>query len=97
MGMGAEAEPAAFSQARFAALLDALDTGIAFHDRDNRVVFANRAADQILGLAPGELVGLSSRDSDFGTAFDDGAPAPADARPAACTQAYAYCAGDRRA
>src|SRR5262245_11122176 len=81
MGTAAE-EPAAFSRARLAALLDALDTGIAFHDRENRIVFSNRAADEILRLAPGELVGRTSRAASGSTAFEDGVPALEEDRPA---------------
>ncbi len=65
---------------RYRVLVDALDEGFVFMDRDRRVVFSNPAASRILGLPPDGLLGLTAGESDWTFAFEDG-PCDADNHP----------------
>jgi hypothetical protein len=70
------------TDARVRALLDTLDEGIVFQDRDGRIVFSNRAAHRILARTAEELAGRTSHDPEWQAALEDGTPAPGDTHPA---------------
>jgi PAS domain S-box-containing protein len=66
---------------RYAALVQVLDEGIVFQDRDGRVVVANDAASRILGIPPEELIGSSAGDARFNVSDSEGRPISVDDHP----------------
>ena len=59
---------------RYEALFDSIDEGIVVHDRHNRVVLANPAAAEILGVTPEDLLGTDSFDHRWEVRRPDGTP-----------------------
>jgi PAS domain S-box-containing protein len=64
------------------AVLDALHPGIVVFDQDGRVRMANRKADELFGVAPGELEGNRWDDPRFPVWDEAGEPLPAERLPA---------------
>jgi len=75
---------------------DALDVGVLVQDRLSAILYANRAAVELLGLnAQDELVGRSSTDPDWDVIDADGRPLPAEVRPVAIVVATGEAMQDR--
>jgi len=65
-----------------AALLATLPLGVVVHGADGRIVSANTASLDILGLSLAEITGRSSMDPDWRAVRDNGDPFPGDQHPA---------------
>ena len=70
-------------EARLAGLLAVTPAGIVEYDLDGRVVYANPAAERLLGAGPGSLLGLSHADPCWAPVAVDGDPVPPDCLPSA--------------
>ncbi|MFZ2989400.1 PAS domain S-box protein [Ideonella sp.] len=70
------------SEAKQRALLRSLAEGVVVHDLDGRVVEANPAACEILGLSLDELLGVKSVDPRWHAVHEDGTPWPGLEHPA---------------
>jgi signal transduction histidine kinase len=66
---------------RYDALVQVLDEGVVFQDRDGRVVVANDAAARILGVSAEDLIGSVDGDERFGVSDGEGRPMSIDAHP----------------
>jgi two-component system, cell cycle sensor histidine kinase and response regulator CckA len=66
---------------RYAALVQVLDEGVVFQDREGRVVVANDAAARILGVPAEELIGADAGDARFTAMNADGQPIDPDDHP----------------
>lgn len=64
------------------ALLEAMVEGFLVHDRDGRIIDANRAAEQILGVTRAELLGRTPTDPAWEVVREDMSPMPASETPA---------------
>ncbi len=60
----------------------ALSQGIVIHAADGRILLANPAAEQILGLTAAQLSGRTPTDPSWRTIHEDGSPFPGDTHPA---------------
>jgi PAS domain S-box-containing protein len=63
--------------------LNAIPVALVETDRQGKFVFANRAAQQLLGRKDAELLGLRFHSATWGITFPDGRPVPADMLPSA--------------
>ncbi len=72
---------------RYSAVLSSLAEGVVFQDTDGRIHFANAAAERILGLASGQMMGGTSVDPGWDAIREDGSPFPGAAHPAMVTLA----------
>ena len=64
------------------AVLDALDVGVVIQDADARILYANEAALDRLGLTRDELLGVTSFDPKWNVIRPDGRDFPGDTHPA---------------
>jgi len=62
-------------------VLDALDAGFVVQDASGRIVYANPAAERILGLTAESMLGLTSQDERWGAVDAQGAPLADDQHP----------------
>lgn len=69
------------SEERFRTLIDDLGVGVMLQDADTRVLVANRAACDLLGVDPGRLVGRTTSDPRLLAWREDGSQFPPEARP----------------
>jgi diguanylate cyclase (GGDEF)-like protein/PAS domain S-box-containing protein len=67
------------------ALLRTASEGVVVQDEHGTIVFCNRAAEQILGVAEGQILGTTSKGLEDSTTREDGTPFPATAHPAMVT------------
>ncbi|HEX6692851.1 MAG TPA: PAS domain S-box protein, partial [Burkholderiales bacterium] len=70
---------------RFRAVVDAANEGILVYDREHRIVAANAAAERIIGVAAGELIGKPGFTSLFPCVNGDGSPLAPEDRPTRIT------------
>ncbi|MFW6206839.1 MAG: PAS domain S-box protein, partial [Gemmatimonadota bacterium] len=70
-------------QSRLAGILEALGEGITIHDADGILVYANEAAERILGLERSDMEGRSYRSPEWKIRTLDGEPVDPDDLPAA--------------
>jgi PAS domain S-box-containing protein len=70
------------SEERLRLVVESLAEGVVVHDAQGRLISANRAARQILGLGAGDLVGKSAIDPGWRALREDGSDWPADRYPA---------------
>jgi PAS domain S-box-containing protein len=70
------------SEARYRAILAALDEGIVVQGRQGDIITANASAERILGLTLDQLAGRTSRDPRWRAIHEDGSPFPGDEHPA---------------
>jgi len=70
------------SEARYGAVIAALDEGIIVQDPDGRITAANESAYRIFGVNREQLIGRTSLDSQWQTVHEDGAPFPPTEHPA---------------
>jgi diguanylate cyclase (GGDEF)-like protein/PAS domain S-box-containing protein len=66
-------------------LLRTASEGVVVQDEHGRIVFCNRSAERILGIAEGQILGNTSHGLEGGTTREDGSPFPADEHPAMVT------------
>ncbi|NJC40876.1 signal transduction histidine kinase [Brevundimonas alba] len=71
------------SQKRLFETLNAIPVALVETDRQGKFVFANRAAQQLLGRRDAELIGLRFHSATWGITFPDGRPVPPDLLPSA--------------
>ncbi|HEY8216758.1 MAG TPA: PAS domain-containing protein [Acidimicrobiia bacterium] len=62
-------------------VLDALDEGLVVQDTSGEIVYANPAAERILGFPASELLGLTSKDPRWEAVDVHGVPLPGDEHP----------------
>lgn len=72
-------------EARLQGVFAAMAEGVVIHARDGRIVEANAAAEQVLGLSRDELLGRTSIDPAWRAIRADGSPYPGDEHPAMVT------------
>jgi PAS domain S-box-containing protein len=70
------------SEERFRQLFEMMTQGVVYQDADGQILFANPAADQILGLAYDQLLGKTSLDPGWKSIREDGSDLPGEAHPA---------------
>jgi len=73
------------SEERFRAVVDSANEGMLVYDRSLNIVSANRAAERILGLSSGELLGKPGFTSLLPCIRDDGTPLGPEERPTRVT------------
>lgn len=69
------------SEGRFRSLFETLTQGVVIHDADGRIVSANRAAEEILGVPAERMIGRSSTSPHWELCDGDGRPLSADDSP----------------
>ncbi|MBZ4420354.1 PAS domain S-box protein [Myxococcus sp. RHSTA-1-4] len=70
------------SEARYRAILAALDEGVVVQSREGDIVTANASAEHILGLSVDQLAGRTSMDPRWRAIHEDGSPFPGSEHPA---------------
>lgn len=70
------------SDARYAAIVEAMAEGVVVQTRDGRIIAANRAAEVILQMSGDELRGRTSLDPGWRAIREDGSPFPGTEHPA---------------
>ena len=73
------------SETRYRTLVSSLPVGVVMQYADGRIGECNAAAERILGLSRGQLLGLSSFDARWHCVDEDGAPIAPDEHPAVVT------------
>ncbi|HEX2867698.1 MAG TPA: PAS domain S-box protein [Ignavibacteriales bacterium] len=66
----------------FSALFNKMTQGVVFHDSDGKIISANPAALEILGLTENKIYGITSMDSVWETIHEDGSVFPGNTHPA---------------
>ncbi|MDI7275668.1 MAG: PAS domain S-box protein, partial [Anaerolineae bacterium] len=69
------------SEARYRSLSSATTAGIVVQDAEGRIVEANEAAEEIIGLSLDQMRGLTSMDPRWGAVREDGSPFPGEEHP----------------
>ena len=69
------------SEERVRTLLDELNVGVTLQDVDARIIVANRAACELLGLSESQLMGLTPFDPGWKAVQQDGSDLPGDQHP----------------
>ena len=82
----AEAEVRA-REAQYRTLIEHLSAGVVVHAPDTAVLMANRAAAQLLGLSPAQMLGRTAADPAWRFVREDGTPMPVDEYPVVRVQA----------
>jgi PAS domain S-box-containing protein len=62
-------------------LVESLNLGIICQDKDYKIIYSNKAAEQILGLSKEQIYGLTSFDVRWKSIHEDGSSFPADTHP----------------
>lgn len=70
------------SEQRYKSLFDTMAQGVVYQSADGRILFANAAAEEILGLALDELKGQTSLEPRWQSIREDGSPFPGELHPA---------------
>lgn len=70
------------NEKRLAGIFFAISEGLIFQDKDGVIIDVNPAAEQLLGLSRGELLGMSCTDSRWQAVRDDGTRFPGHQHPA---------------
>lgn len=73
------------SEARFRAVLEALSEGIVVHDCGYEILFANPAAEKILGVSADQIAGRTPFDPRWKAMNEDGSPFPGEMHPISVT------------
>jgi two-component system, cell cycle sensor histidine kinase and response regulator CckA len=74
------------SEQLYASVLRAMSEGVAVHDPTGRIRFTNPAAERILGLSAGQLLGRDAVDPRWALAQRDGSPLPQHEIPSEVTR-----------
>jgi PAS domain S-box-containing protein len=75
----------ASAQEQLRSMFSAMTEGFVLHDRNGKVIDANPAAEEILGLTRDEILGNAFHDEHRKPVLEDGSPFPADQHPALVT------------
>jgi len=67
---------------RFRTLFDTMALGVVYHDSDGKIISANPAAEEILGLKLEQMQGKKSIDPRWESIHEDGSPFPGNEHPA---------------
>jgi len=73
---GGQAGPSPRRRGSLRALFDEMSQGVIYRGPDGRISRANRAAERLLGVGPGELVGAAGDDPRWRTVREDGSECP---------------------
>jgi PAS domain S-box-containing protein len=73
------------AEEHYRSLFVAMAEGVVLHARDGRVIDANGAAERILDLSRGEMLGKTPLDPQWQAVREDGTPYPGDEHPASVT------------
>lgn len=73
------------SEERYRSVVTAMAEGVVLQQADGAITAWNRSAEQILGLAPKQILGRTSVDLDWRTIHEDGSHFPADEHPSMVT------------
>ena len=73
------------SEERYGRAIAALSEGIVIQDRDGAIISCNPAAERILGLTAGQMMGRTSVDPRWRAIREDGSPIPGEEHPAMVT------------
>lgn len=71
-----------YSDVSFHLLFERIPQGVVFHDASGRIIKANQAALNILGVTEDQIFGRSSLDSSWKTIHEDGTDFPSETHPA---------------
>lgn len=71
------------SEQRFRSVLESLHEGLVVHDREGRIVYWNRSAERVLGMAGEQLSGRKELARSYRTIHEDGSDYPHDEHPIA--------------
>lgn len=71
------------SEAKYRELYDTMSQGVVYQDADGKIISANNAACEILGLTIDEMLGRSLFDPEWKTVYEDGSRYPGDHHPGA--------------
>ncbi len=71
----------------YRSLCETMLYGVVFHDRDGTIVFANPAAERLLGLTAAEICNRTSADDEWCAIREDGSPFPGEEHPSSVAQA----------
>ncbi|MEW1955408.1 SpoIIE family protein phosphatase [Terrabacter sp. NPDC080008] len=77
------AQQVAEEQERYQSLFRTMVQGVVYHGADGRIIAANPAAGEMLGVDPERLVGLGPEDEQWNAVREDGFPFAGDEHPAA--------------
>ncbi len=69
------------SEERYRTLFETMDQGVVYLDPRGKILAANPAAQQILGMRPDDITQLSTYDAAWKAVHEDGSPFPADKHP----------------
>ncbi|MFZ3382684.1 MAG: PAS domain S-box protein [Candidatus Methanoperedens sp.] len=75
------------SEEKYRTLYETMAQGVIYHDESGKIISANPAAQKILGLSPGHLIGRTSIDPMWKAIHEDGSDFPAQKHPAMVTLA----------
>ncbi len=70
------------SETRFRTLFETMAQGVVYQDASGRIVFANPAAERILGLSLDQMLGRMPMDPRWKAIHEDGSPFPGEDHPA---------------
>lgn len=70
------------SERKYRTLYETMAQGVVYQDKSGRIIFANPAAERILGLTANQLQGKSTEDTDQHTIHEDGSFFPGHDHPA---------------
>ena len=70
------------SEERYRLLFETMNQGVVFQSADGRIVSANPAAENILGMSLDQMMGRTSMDAVWDAMDEDGNPVPGDGHPA---------------
>jgi PAS domain S-box-containing protein len=73
------------AEEHYRSLFVAMAEGVVVHARDGRVIDANGAAERILNVCRGQMLGTTSLDPQWQAVHEDGTPYPGDEDPASVT------------
>lgn len=76
-----------FSQTQLSGIFSAMSEGVLAQDVAGRIIYANAAAEGLLGLSHAELFGLTSLDPRWSAVREDGSPLPGSEHPSMRTLA----------
>lgn len=73
------------SEEKYRSVVTTLSEGLVLHDPTGKIMFANRAAERVLGLTRAQMEGRDSLDSCWKSIHEDGTDYPGETHPAAIT------------
>ncbi|GMW02811.1 MAG: hypothetical protein AMXMBFR84_39470 [Candidatus Hydrogenedentota bacterium] len=71
---------------RYKSVVDALGSAVLVHASDGTIIECNAAAEQVLGISRGQILGSGPQTSEWPAIFEDGSPFPVEEYPVVITQ-----------